>query len=148
MISFLHKHGIISKRQYGYQPGISTSHALFDVSKHICENLDRGDYVFLFILIGHTEEKDLICICVERIYYERQSTCACFELLKSLSESTLHFLYSHAEVIRVNSCWVVVTSDGGSRQCQLSVYSLLYLFLLISVECFYPVCSIIFFYEF
>ena len=35
---------------------------------------------------------DLICLCVERIYFERQSTCVCFELLKSLSESILPFV--------------------------------------------------------
>ena len=46
LMSFIHKHAIISKRQYGFQPDISTSHALFDVSKHICQSLDRGDYVF------------------------------------------------------------------------------------------------------
>ena len=34
----------------------------------------------------------------------RVDTCVYFELLKSLSEPILHFVYRHAEVNRVNSC--------------------------------------------
>jgi len=43
LMSFLEKHHLLSKNQFGFRPGVGTVDAIYSVSRHIYKGLDRGD---------------------------------------------------------------------------------------------------------
>ena len=50
LISFLNKHDVIQKTQYGFQKNVSTNHAIIDVVTNSLENINSKRYTGLVFL--------------------------------------------------------------------------------------------------
>ena len=50
LFSFFLKHGILSKKQFGFQPKHNTQHAILDLKEHILKNAEKNLYLVFYSL--------------------------------------------------------------------------------------------------